>query len=163
MKNIKNKLTEVVKDYMARGTQNINVKELSEVIDMIKDLSMTMYYDSVVEAMEGNEAWDYDAMEMPEALTMGRYSKKTYTEGYNKGLAVGRNLTKRDYREGRSGTARKTYMDTKDAHLPSEEKLKELDAYLNELAVDMAEMVAGMSPEEKTMLKAKLSNLANKM
>lgn len=41
---------------------NIHTKELGEVIDMIKDLSETMYYCSIVKAMEHGE--DVTAMTM---------------------------------------------------------------------------------------------------
>lgn len=41
---------------------NVHTKELGEVIDMIKDLSETMYYCSIVKAMEHGE--DVTAMTM---------------------------------------------------------------------------------------------------
>lgn len=37
---------------------SVDAKELGEVIDMIKDLSETIYYHTVTEAMEKGEKWD---------------------------------------------------------------------------------------------------------
>lgn len=74
----------------------------------------------------------------------------------------------RDYREGRSGHARRGYMETKEAHpgnSPEEKqhKTKELEKYMNELSSDVTEMIAGASNEEKTMLKTKMQALLAKI
>ena len=53
LKMIKEKITSQVIDQMS-DLQNVNTKELGEVIDMIKDLAEAEYYCTVVKAMEEN-------------------------------------------------------------------------------------------------------------
>lgn len=74
----------------------------------------------------------------------------------------------RDYREGRSGQSRRSYMETKEARPGNsiedkQAKTKELEKYMNELASDITEMIAGASAEEKTMLKTKMQTLMQKI
>lgn len=74
----------------------------------------------------------------------------------------------RDHREGRSGPARRGYMETKETHsgnTPEDKqaKTKELEKYMNELSTDITEMITGMSNEEKTMMKAKMQALLQKI
>lgn len=74
----------------------------------------------------------------------------------------------RDEREGRSGEARRGYMESKEMHKgnSSEEKqkkMKELEKYMNELSSDITEMISDASPEEKNMLKVKLTTLSSKI
>jgi hypothetical protein len=74
----------------------------------------------------------------------------------------------RDRREGRSPMSRKMYMESKEMHKgnSSEEKqkkMKELEKYMNELSSDITEMISDASPEEKNMLKAKLTTLSSKI
>ena len=74
----------------------------------------------------------------------------------------------RDYREGRSGQSRRSYMETKEARPGNsaedkQVKARELEKYMNELASDITEMIAGASAEEKTMLKTKMQTLMQKI
>lgn len=74
----------------------------------------------------------------------------------------------RDGREGRSGMSRRSYMQTKEMHPDNSQeskqmKMKELEKYMGELSGDITEMIAGASNEEKTMLKAKLQTLMQKI
>lgn len=74
----------------------------------------------------------------------------------------------RDGREGRSGMSRRSYMQTKEMHPDNSQeskqaKIKELEKYMGELSGDITEMIAGASNEEKTMLKAKLQTLMQKI
>ena len=76
--------------------------------------------------------------------------------------------TGRDYREGRSGERRRSYMETKEmnkGNSPEEKqrKMKELETYAKELAEDVTEMISDASSEEKSMLKAKLQTLVQKI
>jgi hypothetical protein len=111
--------------------KKVDTKELGEVIDMIKDLSETMYYCSVVEAMEdaadkesSNNTYYYMERYLPhypyrdsDYYRGGRmyyddkrsaedapYSEEEYTMPW------------RDQREGRSGVSRKMYMESKQTH-----------------------------------------------
>lgn len=74
----------------------------------------------------------------------------------------------RDYREGRSGMSRRSYMETKEMHPGNsveekQAKTRELEKYMNELSSDLTEMLAGASAEEKTVLKTKMQTLLSKI
>jgi hypothetical protein len=74
----------------------------------------------------------------------------------------------RDGREGRSGDARRGYMETKEMHKGNsaedkQHKMKELENYMKELSTDVTEMIEGASSEEKNMLKNKLQVLMQKI
>ena len=71
-------------------------------------------------------------------------------------------------KEGRSPISRRTYMETKEMHNGNTQhdkdiKLKDLDKYLNELSEDIREMILDATPEEKQLLKTKLSTLVTKL
>lgn len=73
-----------------------------------------------------------------------------------------------DAREGRSGMMRRSYMETKEMHKANtpedkQQKMKELEKYMGELSGDITEMIADASAEEKSLLKAKLQTLAQKI
>lgn len=69
----------------------------------------------------------------------------------------------RDYREGKSGQSRKSYMETKEMGKDKNEKMKELEKYMKELSEDLTELITDMSPEEKTMMKNKMQVLMQKI
>lgn len=67
-----------------------------------------------------------------------------------------------DPREGRAYVSRRGYMEAKE-HGDKNEKAKELDQFMNDMAADMTEMINGMEPNEKQALKARLTQMANKI
>lgn len=69
----------------------------------------------------------------------------------------------RDTREGRSGMRRRSYMEAKEMHKDNETTKKELEKYMNELSSDMTELISESTPEEKTMLRQKMMELAEKI
>lgn len=69
----------------------------------------------------------------------------------------------RDLREGKSPMRRKMYMEGKMTHRDKTKSMTELEAYMNDLASDMAEMVQDATPEEKQLLQQKISTLASKI
>jgi hypothetical protein len=69
----------------------------------------------------------------------------------------------RDSREGRSGQMRKGYMEAKEKGADKQQKMKELEDYMRELSSDVTEMIGDASPEEKAMLKNKMSVLMQKI
>lgn len=94
---------------------------------------------------------------------MGRMYYSDNSSGHNMSGSAGR-----DSREGRSGSARRGYMESKEMHKgnsPEEkkEKMKELEHYMQELGTDLTEMISDASPEEKNMLKAKMQTLITKI
>ena len=153
-------------------------KELGEVVDMIKDLSEAMYYCSIVKAMEESEKEGkgrevhhyYEPMNYNDRSSGNMY----YTEGgrgndgARQSMGERRNYTEtpvhmKDYREGRSGEYRRMYMESKEMHKDKAVKMQELEKYMHELSNDMTEMITEASPEEKQIMKNKLTTLAGKI
>ena len=54
LKKIKSKLINCVYEELEHNWENVNIQELGEVIDMIKDLEKSMYYEAIVTAMEND-------------------------------------------------------------------------------------------------------------
>lgn len=78
------------------------------------------------------------------------------------------NTSMRDSREGRSGMSRRAYMENKELHKANttadkEAKVRDLNTYMTELATDMSEIINDATPEEKSVLKNKLSALVTKI
>lgn len=69
----------------------------------------------------------------------------------------------RDEREGKSGERRKTYMETKQMNTDKNAHIRELDQYAQELTQDIMEMIHEAGPEEKQLLKKKMTELASKI
>lgn len=98
---------------------------------------------------------------------MGRmyYSGGGRTAGgnYGGGRSGGNYGGMRDSREGRSGQSRRGYMESKEMHRDTESMKKELEKYMGELSEDVTEMISGSTPEEKALLRQKLSELSQKI
>lgn len=85
MHNMIEKLTKCAEMELEKGVENVDTKEMGEVVDIIKDLAEAMYYRTLVVAMEDSEyGEDYDEygpMEdgrrgyrgKPRSKTSGRY------------------------------------------------------------------------------------------
>ncbi len=91
-----------------------------------------------------------------------------YEEGYMAGYSEGTRENQRDGREGRSGEARRGYMESKEmngGNSPEEkqQKMKELEKYMKELGADITDMISDMSQEEKTLMKQKMQVLMQKI
>jgi hypothetical protein len=115
-----------------------------------------------------DEEWD----EMQRNRDMDRNMGKMYyggTQGQSSGSSSGSSggqyssRTQRDEREGRSGGARRGYMESKEMNKDKGEKMKELENYMKELSSDVTEMIGDASPEEKNMLKQKMQVLLQKI
>lgn len=85
------------------------------------------------------------------------------SSGGSSGGQMGYSESGRDSREGRSGQSRRGYMESKEQGRDKQEKMKELERYTKELSEDVTEMIGDASPEEKSMLKQKLSALVQKI
>lgn len=184
LKILKKNLISCVQSQMM-NPQQADTQELGEVIDMIKDISETMYYCSIVDAMEDNKKEEEIINKMSkqnryyppyrEAYYDGRSrngSRRGYDEGqmYYEGSMMpipyyeGNYPSEiRDYREGRSGITRRHYMESRELGHGKEKKMKELENYIKELSEDITEMIEGASQEEKQILSQKLSILASKV
>lgn len=165
MKSIKDQLISQVETQMS-DLRCVDTKELGEVIDMIYDLSKSIYYCTVVKAMEeakedGDEKRTYYYMEkyLPYYPSGDRSSDYSHGQMYYDDT---HSMT-RDYKEGKSGMKRRMYMESKEMNHDQPKKIQELDEYLKELTNDITEMISGASPEEKTLLQRKLNTLVSKI
>lgn len=212
LKNMKETLISCVQSQIGGNLDEVDARELGEVVDMIKDLTETMYYCSIIEAIEEKEEHDkkhkeviyYPIYERDMDINEGRmyyngYRGRSYPlgpdvyYGNNSNIPYGdRSLMSgskrgneeyvntingnrehsvdiypremiRDSREGKSPMSRKSYMEAKEMHNGKEMQMKELEKYLQELSRDVTEMIEGASPEEKQLLKQKMSTLASKI
>ena len=154
--------------------EGVNAEELGEVVDMIKDLSETAYYCSIVEAMEKKNKESDEAMrytyppvmyngeEMETRRMYSNYPRMYSPMRYNS-MNYSYPSEIRDYREGRSPMMRRTYMESKEMHHDKAVQMQELEDYVSELTQDIMEMIGDATPEEKTILAQKLQTLANKI
>lgn len=173
LKSMKSTLMACAQGQMT-NLQNVDAKELGEVVDMIKDLEEAIYYCTIVKAMEESDKepkyytqpyyrdMDRDMGRMyysgngSDNSSMSRGgSSKNYTESYP--------MTVRDYREGKSYINRKNYMEGKELNHDKNIQMRELESYMQELSRDISEMIEGASPEEKQLLQQKLVFLSNKI
>ena len=180
LKNMKTTLMSQAQAQMG-NLQNVDAKELGEVIDMIKDLEEAIYYCTIVEAMEGKEKKDNGHneksmyyMPTPYYRDMDRDNGKMYYDGNGSG-GSGNGGSRgyreyeyfpyemRDAREGRSPMSRKTYMESKEMHHDKSKQIKELETYMQELTTDIVDMIKDASPEEKQILQKKLQALTTKI
>ena len=127
---------------------NVDAKELGEVIDMVKDIEEAIYYCTITEAMNNEEKYGW---------------KNYYSEKMEKQPHREVPMELRDHREGRSPKTRKMYMESKAMHHDRSVQMQELEQYMKELSQDVTEMISGSSPEEKQLLKTKLTTLVSKI
>ena len=106
---------------------------------------------------------DYDWTDMERMRDIDRPMGKMYYGGDNGMGGQYSSRTQRDSREGRSGGARRGYMESKEMNKDKGEKMKELENYMKELSTDVTEMIGDASPEEKNMLKSKMQTLLQKI
>lgn len=167
LKMMKEKLINCVESQLS-DISNANTEELSEAVDMIKDLEETIYYCTVVKAMEDKDK-EKEIMYYP--MGGNHYYRDSYYpttrmyygSAYDRGMRDYDMVYPRDYREGRSGSSRRSYMESKEMHEGKEKQMMELDKYMKELSGDIMEMINDATPEEKQSLSQKLTTLADKI
>lgn len=168
--------------------EEVDAKELGEVVDMIKDLEETIYYCTIVEAMKqpkeqyssgGEQSYfrqpvyggGWDDVERRSYYSDGG-NRSTATSGSNGGNngSSSMNYTEREYpyefkdhREGRSPHSRRMYMEARETHQDKTAQMRELEKYMQELTQDLVEMIEGASAEEKQYLNKKIAALSNKI
>lgn len=133
-------------EHQIADLEHVNTCELGEVIDMIKDLEEAIYYCTVTEAMhDPNNEWK----------TKKSDHYQTWSDNDRMGWTGGS-------WEGHSHLIRKTYMEAKESK-DKATQLRELEKYMQELSLDITEMIADASPEEKQYLEKKITALASKI
>lgn len=163
LKDLKNRLLSCVESAMV-DLNNTDTKELKEAIEAIHYLDESIYYCTIVKAMEEgseNEAkWYTEPSSRNGSTQTGRmyypiYGNDMYTQP--KWYTEPRMM--RDAREGRSPMQRRMYMEATN----QTEKMKELEKQIKELTDDLTDMIKDASPEERDMLHKKISTLATKL
>ena len=86
------------------------------------------------------------------------------TGGSNMGSTGGSTGGSRGYSDGsRYENARRGYEEKKTMGADKSEKMKGLEEYMKELSTDVSSMLTDMTPEEKTLMKQKMSVLMSKI
>ena len=179
---IKNKMLSMIMAQMDH-LEDVDVCELGEAIDMIKDLDEAIYYCSIVKAMDEKEKnGEYVHTRYPAQSQYMKpehyrdmdkiYGKMYYTEPrmydnprydqrimYDEGYRPSQESNYRDSREGKSYIGRRNYMEAKELHQENQKTMKELEHYLKDLSEDIVEMLEHATVEEKQMVKTKMSNI----
>ena len=188
LKSIKDNLIAAVQ---CQDISSADAKEMGEVVDMIKDIEEAIYYCTITKAME--EKYPEQSMYYggrggrmrgyipymnyrPEIYRDMDYDRMYYTESGMAQTPSGRysgsvgQRTKMeapvriyDSREGRSGMTRRNYMEGKEMHHNQDAQMQELKKYMQELSEDITEMIQDASPDEKLLLKQKLTSLTQKL
>lgn len=91
-----------------------------------------------------------------------RMGRRFYTPMANVVPNMNGMTTTRDIREGKAGKSRLKYFEHKDT-ADNQTKMKDLEEYMTELSNDVTEMIGGMTPEQKTLMKNKMNVLMTKI
>lgn len=115
--------------------QDVDTQEMGEVIDMIKDLSETIYYCTITKAMEEKE----DSYHLENS------------SHYKNENSMNNNMSKKAYIESKSNGG------------DISNRMSLLDKYTNELVADIMNIMQDTHPEEKQMVRNKLTSLVQQM
>lgn len=187
LKRMKETLASCVEGQLG-NLQNVDAKELGEVVDMVKDLEEAIYYCTITKSMEEAEQKEkhtehhyytpmyyrdmdrydrgrmyYPMMEEPKRHDNWPYIPDGKDDATYQPREKEMPIDWRDEREGRSHMSRKMYMESKEMHKDKATKLKDLEHYMKELSEDVVDMIKDASPEEKQLLEKKISALATKV
>lgn len=138
LKTMQNCVLSCVQNQM-NNLSSTDTEELGAAIDILKDLSESIYYETITEAMNNTDKMYYD-------------DRRIYRKDPNS-----------DFYTGRSSTTRKMYMEHKELHKDKNLQMQELEKYLTELGHDVLEMIDDSTPDEKQLLRSKLIALSNKI
>lgn len=171
LKHMKDCLMSCVQNQVSGNLHNVDAKELGEAIDMIKDLEEAIYYCTITKAMKED---DEEEKKIPHQQQMyNNGGSNYYTPMYNDGqthamnnwsndnMRMGQHQMK-DHKEGKSPIHRRMYMESKQYSDP-QKQIKELEDYMHELTEDIMEMIEDSSPEEKQLLRQKITTLSTKI
>lgn len=190
LKSMKDQLLSCIEGQM-HDLKRVDAKELGEAVDMVKDLEEAIYYCTIVEAMHKTKDGGEENTPVNNTYYYGtnypiRYNDtyrymdrdnghmyytdkmRHYQGDYSYGAEhhepyAETTVYERDPREGRSALRRKMYMEGKENKKSKDQQMKELEAYMQELSTDVTEMIRDASPEEKAILRQKMTTLASKI
>lgn len=185
MKEFMEKLEECAKCEFDKGLKQVNTEEMGEVIDMIKDCAMTLYYYTCYEAMKREEMeWDEERKYYPRLRdSRGRFmkSRRGYEEPPYMHMMDMDGMSGMDYDMGRMyypdsmemkhsryGKSYDDYMEGRKHYSISDasqkqERMKMLDEYTKDLTQSINKILEDVSQEEKSMLRSKLTKLVTAM
>lgn len=169
------KLAEKAMEEFDKGIECVDACEMGQVTDMMKDLAEAMYYRTLTKAMD-----DFDTDDISELFGRFDSSRRHYTPNYRMTPEMYRNMENdrdMDRSNGRMyyGTtesgydrAKRYYTETKELHRANtpqdkEAKMRGLEDYFKEISSDITGLLSDMTPEERSMLKSKISALATKL
>ena len=135
--------------------KTVDTKELGEVIDMIKDLSETLYYCEIYKQMEEAEEHPKERNYYRD-MDRGDQQRMYYHDDY---AETDYPITFHDTWEGRSPIKRKMYMESKATHQANNKITKDLENYMTDLTSDMLEILDKATPEEKMIMQRKVDAL----
>ncbi len=183
--NIIEKLSEVIENEFANGTECVDTCEMGAVADIYKDLNEAEYYATLVKSM--NEANADEVMTMFDRYGDRRYytdrerRERDEPPYYHYPRDVDRTSGRMYYSEPIEKTekiiekpeseydkAKRHYTETKELHKGNtpedkESKMKSLDGYIKELSGDITQLIGDMTAEERGLMKTKLSTLVSKL
>lgn len=151
LKHIKKRLEDIVIEQMDDGIEKASTAEMGAVIDMIKDISKTMYNCALVKAMEESGAEygvDFDYT--------GPYTKHAETDHTT------RHDAQQDTHTGASVKSRAEYMKVRETG-ENGVKMHKLDEYGNSLHEDIFDMLKSASDNEKNLMRTKLQTIMQKL
>lgn len=175
LKDLKKRFTSIVESQVNGDLSKVDAKELGEVVDMIKDLAEAIYYCDITEAMEKSTTEEKEHY-------MGKYAPETqkyYTRPMYNDMGTDIPIRQRmyftepktmmgnrpimgdhNYKDGRAYMSRRTYMEMKEH---GNDASSEMEKYLADLATDLTEMIEDMTPNEKAILKQKLTGVVSRI
>jgi hypothetical protein len=142
------KLVDMAVCEMERPYKQVDIEGMGEIIDMLKDIKEMKYYHAITEAMEDGEYQMTPEMFRSHSPEWYRDLDK-HTKGimyYTEPMSHG---------ESKSEEARKKYH--------AEKTQENFDHYTRELMNELTDMWGTLDSAEKTMLKARVATLQQKM
>ena len=191
LEQMKECLVGCVQNQINGHLDQVDAKELGEAIDMIKDLEEAIYYATITKAMKDEDEDKQKSHQQQQPMYYPPQNDMMYNNGsmYNRGGSMynsgysgnsGGNNSRgggsrgysnipmgeeyeRDYREGSSPMYRRMYMESKEMGQDNVKNMQDLENYMHELSNDIMEMIGQATPEEKQMLRQKITALATKI
>ena len=147
--------------------QNLDdLKDFTEIVENIVEFDKEYL---IVEAME-NSKDDYRRYTEPLYHMPVNYNDMEYMRDMDKSRGkmyysepIAPHVSESNY-----DRAKRHYTETKEMHKGAstedkEHKMKALDMYIRELSGDISELLNDMTPDERNLLRTKMSNLASKL
>ena len=155
LEHMKECLIGCVQSQISGNLDQVDAKELGEAIDMIKDLEEAIYYATITKAMHTREEEEKESRHQPMHEQRSYYSEPMrYDE---------RMETPHHMHEGSSPKYRRMYMESKQMNQDTAKTMHDLEKYMQELSSDVMEMIEKATPEEKQILRQKITTLATKI